>query len=61
VDPLEGIRAKLNRAEEHLDVLDDLIGTYFQEKPYRIFGEEETRDGGMARHRLSGGDPVPAG
>jgi hypothetical protein len=43
VHPLEGIRAKLDRAEEHLNVLDHEIGTYFEEHPYRIFGEEETR------------------
>lgn len=39
---LEGIRAKLDRAEEHLNVLDHLIAAYFADNPYRILGEEET-------------------
>lgn len=40
--PSDGIRAKLNRAEEHLNVLDGLIGSYFAEEPYRIAFEEWT-------------------
>jgi hypothetical protein len=39
--PLDGIRAKLDRADKHLNVLDDLIGSYFAENPYRIIGEEK--------------------
>lgn len=41
----DGIRAKLDRAREHLNVLDDLIGAYFKTHPYRIVGEEARRDG----------------
>lgn len=35
-----GIWAKLNRAEEHLNTLDSLIASYFAQEPYRILGEE---------------------
>lgn len=42
-DALDGIRAKLNRAEEHLNVLDGMIASYFATNPYRILGEEETK------------------
>lgn len=38
----DAIQAKLDRADEHLNVLDDLIGSYFAEKPYRISAEEWT-------------------
>jgi hypothetical protein len=38
----DGIHAKLDRAEEHLNVLDSLIGFYFAEEPYRISAEEWT-------------------
>ena len=40
--PLFGIEAKLNRAKEHLDVLDDEIGAYLRDKPYRIVGEQHS-------------------
>lgn len=43
--PLDGIRAKLDRAETHLKVLDHVIGTYFATNPQRIVGEEETKGG----------------
>jgi hypothetical protein len=36
VHPLGGIRAKLDRAEEHLNVLNDEITSYFEKHPYRI-------------------------
>lgn len=37
-----GIRAKLERADEQLNVLDHLIGSYFAADPYRVSGEEWT-------------------
>jgi len=41
-DPFLGIDAKLNRAEEHLQVLDGYITTYLEDKPYRFVAEEHT-------------------
>lgn len=41
-DPFFGIQAKLDRSEEHFDVLDDHIGTYLRKQPYSFAGEEHT-------------------
>lgn len=40
-----GIQAKLDRAEKHLDCLDELIGTYLDGDPYRVVGNEGTEGG----------------
>lgn len=45
MESLDGIRAKLNRAKEHLDVLDEKISTYLANEPYRVVGEEHTAEG----------------
>ena len=43
--PLAGVQAKLDRAQEHFDVLNDRIGSYLREHPYRFVGEEHTEGG----------------
>ena len=38
-DPLEGVRAKLDRAAEHLTVLDEETAAFFESKPYVVEAE----------------------
>lgn len=38
--PPLGIQAKLDRSQEHFDVLDELIGSYLRTEPYRFIAEE---------------------